>query len=105
MPDLPKGPGVSYEFEQVVRGMCGLPTARINEATPPEVRAIVAAIRQTGRRPVLLGPSAAFLAGFGGSAPEHILSLSFRGDAHTLIAPPVGTTSMHDDIWMSEFPK
>jgi len=85
-------PGVDEPFTQVIRGMCGVPTARMTSPSPTSAAAIVDGIRTAGRRPVLLGPSAASVASYGGMDPVHVLQLNIVGDAHTLAGPPVHTT-------------
>jgi len=97
--------GIQDPFSQPVRGMCGLPAATVSNPTQATVRLLVAAIQRAGRRPVLLGPSPDWLAGYGGEEPRHVLGLSDDGDAHTLVAPPVHATPQRTDVWMSEFPK
>jgi hypothetical protein len=97
--------GVQNPFSQPIRGMCGLPTAAVNNPSPAKVWLLVAAIQRAGRRPVLLGPSPGWLAGYGGGTARHVLGLSNDGDAHTLVAPPVLATPQRTDVWMSEFPK
>jgi hypothetical protein len=110
-------PGVDETFTQVVRGMCGVPTARMRHPSPADAETIVADIRIAGRRPVLLGPSAASVARYGGVAPVHVLGLTIRGDAHTLTTPPLHPTAglvaawgnsmggPHLNVWMSELPR
>lgn len=96
--------GTGHPFTQVVRGMCGVPAATINDPTPARVRELVADIQRAGRRPVLLADTGADLAPYGGH-PVNVLSLRTRGDAHTLVAPPLHTSTLSFDVWMSEFPK
>jgi hypothetical protein len=96
--------GTGHPFAQVVRGMCGVPAATINDPTAARVRELVADIQRTGRRPVLLADDRPDLAPYGGH-PVHVLSLQTLGDAHTLVAPPLHAFTLSYDIWMSEFPK
>ena len=96
---------VGRPFSQVIRGDCGVPTATVLNPAPRKVRVLVAGIRRAGRRPVLLGPSADWLAGYGGMAPVHVLSITSSGDAHTFVEPPRQPLPLNFDVWMSEFPK
>jgi hypothetical protein len=96
---------VGHSFAQVIRGDCGVPAAMVLNPTPAKVRVIVAGIRRAGHRPVLLGPSSGWLAGYGGGAPVHVLSINGSGDAHTFEEPPRQPLPLSFDVWMSEFPK
>jgi hypothetical protein len=94
-----------HAFAQVVRGDCGVPTAILLDPTPKKVHVLVAGIRRAGRRPVLLGASGGYLAGYGGETPVHVLSLRMNGDPHTFVTAPRQPLPMVFDVWMSEFPK
>lgn len=96
--------GTGHPFAQVVRGMCGVPAATISNPTAAQVRELVADIQRAGRRPVLLADDGPELARYGGH-PVNILSLRTRGDPHTLVAPPLHTSTLDFAVWMSEFPK
>jgi hypothetical protein len=96
---------VGRPLSEVIRGDCGVPTATVLNPTPQKVRVLVASIRRAGRRPVLLGPSADWLAGYRGMAPVHVLSSTSSGDAHTFVEPPRQPLPLNLDVWMSEFPK
>jgi hypothetical protein len=96
--------GTGHPFAQVIRGMCGVPAATIANPAPARVRQLVADIQRAGRRPVLLADTGADLAPYGGH-PVNVLALRTRGDAHTLVAPPLHTSPLSFDVWMSEFPK
>jgi hypothetical protein len=96
---------VGHGFAQVIRGDCGLPTAIVLDPTPKKVIRLAAAIRRAGRRPVMLGGSGGYLAGYGGETPVHVLSLRMNGDPHTFVTAPRQPLPMNFDVWMSEFPK
>jgi hypothetical protein len=92
-------------FGQVVRGQCGVPTGRvrffIGSDVPPEadVRRLIAAIRATGRRPVLLAAEPGQLTAFG--TPVQVLKLRTRQDERALVGPPDGTWSLSVDVWLA----
>jgi hypothetical protein len=86
-------------FSQVVRGMCGQPTAWM-DGRPAGVRQVVAAIRQAGRRPVLLGISRSQVAPYGPARP--VLALRTREDARLRTSPPLSTKPRPIAVWMTE---
>jgi len=91
-------------FTQVVRGTCGLPTARValrrtNVPRAGDVTRLAARIRAAGRTPVLLGAEARQVSGYG--TPVHVMNLRTRQDERSLVAPPDGTWSLAADIWMT----
>jgi hypothetical protein len=92
---------VGDELAEVVRGMCGVPSARL---VPPRLdaeRAVVAGIGAAGRTPVLLAATSGELSRFGGY-PRRIIALSGRDDEHTLETPPLGTDRLRIVVWLSE---
>ncbi|MCW2913621.1 MAG: hypothetical protein JWN52_1689 [Actinomycetia bacterium] len=93
-------------FAQVIRGMCGLPTARVRilpgakAPDPAEVQRVIKKIYGVQRRPVLLGAEASQVAPYGLAQPAlHVVS---RSDGHSLITPPHGTWRLDISIWMAE---
>jgi hypothetical protein len=104
------GPGASVvildsltadRFAQVVRGLCGTPTAVLGHPTPAEVSEVVAGIRGAGRRPVLLAGQQAGLTAYG-AAPREVVNLLTTQEAHNLTAPPTRTWLIHYTVWMAE---
>jgi hypothetical protein len=91
-------------FSQVVRSMCGLPTARVvyTGSAPAEsdVRRVIRKIISVGRRPVLLGADPGNVSAYG--TPELALHLKTRVDGHTLTWAPRGTWSREFKVWMAE---
>ena len=87
-------------FAQLVRGMCGTPTAVLDQVTPSTVTAVVTGIEGVGRRPVLLGQQAAELDPYGGM-PREVVNLLTTQDAHNLTTPPTRTWFIHYTVWMS----
>ncbi len=74
---------IDDRFAQIVRGMCGDPTARVTPSDhPPDptvMREIVQRIRQAGRRPVILAGDASELKPYGGQVRE-VLDLNTTQD-------------------------
>jgi hypothetical protein len=95
-------------FTQVIRGMCGLPTARVripagaSAPDPAEVRRVIKKIYAAQRRPVLLGGEASQVAAYG--PPQPALHIVTRQDGHSLVTPPHGTWRLDISIWMAEPP-
>ncbi|HEX5292299.1 MAG TPA: hypothetical protein VFX25_25805 [Streptosporangiaceae bacterium] len=88
-------------FVQLIRGMCGVPAARLFLPEPASVQATVAGIRRAGRRPVLLAAKQGQLTRFGGPARQ-IMALHSTTDAHPLTGPPTGASPFALTVWMSE---
>ncbi|MEV7013731.1 hypothetical protein [Streptosporangium sp. NPDC051022] len=92
-------------FTQVVRGTCGVPTARVafrqgaDIPAPADVTRLVGRVRAAGRVPVLLAVKADQLALYGD--PAQVVKLVTRQDGRSLVAPPKGTWSMAVDVWMT----
>jgi hypothetical protein len=92
-------------FAQVVRGMCGLPTARVR--FPPgtslpmagDVLRLAGRIERAGRVPVLLAAERDQVARYGPAT--QVLRLRTRQDERTLVDPPNGTWSLSSDVWMA----
>jgi hypothetical protein len=84
---------------QAVRGMCGVPAARLFLPQPASVQAVVAGIRQAGRRPVLLAGQQRQLTPFGGPVRQ-VMALRSTADAHPLTRPPTSTPPTTVNVWM-----
>jgi len=93
--------GTGNQLAQVVRGMCGLPTATMQRADPAALREVVAGIRAAGRAPVLLAATRAELGQPGGRVRQ-VMNLRGREDTHTLTKPPLHTDPLKITVWMSE---
>jgi hypothetical protein len=97
---LPAGPGrLGNELAEVVRGMCGLPTATAKSGRPPAVGAIVRDIRRAGRQPVLLAGFGRALAAYG--PPRRIMALHTTRDGETLTVAPTGSAPFNLAVWMT----
>ncbi len=93
--------GDADKLAEVVRGMCGNPTAEINRPHPAKVEQVLTSIEQAGRRPVLLAADRAELARYGGPMRQ-IMALRTTWDAHTLTTPPLYPWPLVVNVWMSE---
>ncbi|MEU7910725.1 ArnT family glycosyltransferase [Microbispora bryophytorum] len=91
---------------QVLRGQCGLPTARVvypQKSDVPlraDVLRLAEAVRRTGRVPVLLAAEPEQLMAYGPAT--RVMSLHTRQDERSLVDPPNGTWSLTIDVWMTE---
>jgi hypothetical protein len=92
---------VAQQFSQVIRGMCGIPTASMAGQSAVSVQSVVASIEHAGRRPVLLGARPSQLRAYGGGSPVRVLDLSTSQDPHTLTQPPTTLFPADYVIWMS----
>ncbi|WP_406318520.1 hypothetical protein OHA77_14030 [Streptosporangium sp. NBC_01639] len=92
-------------FTQVVRGTCGVPTARADlipggdVAAAADVDRLVDRTRAAGRVPVLLAAKAGQLSGYGPAVQA--MKLHTRQDERSLTGPPDGTWSLSMDVWMA----
>jgi hypothetical protein len=91
-------------FAQVIRGMCGVPTAVLQN--PRALNPVIAGIEKVGRRPVLLAENASELPapapGSGpGGKPKEVVNLLTTQEAHNLTAPPTRTWLVRYTVWMS----
>jgi hypothetical protein len=87
-------------FTQVVRGMCDMPTARMDGAPTTAVEQVITDIERTGRRPVLLGGTAASVA-LVGAVPQQVVNLNTMQDAHVLNGPPAAPWPVTYTVWMA----
>jgi hypothetical protein len=87
-------------FTQVVRGMCDVPTARMDGASPALVEQAVSAIERAGRRPVLLGSTSGSV-DLVGAVPRQVLALTTTQDAQDLTGPPAAPWPLTYSVWMA----
>ncbi|MEV4888357.1 hypothetical protein AB0K48_03065 [Nonomuraea sp. NPDC055795] len=92
-------------FTQVVRGMCGLPSAEVRRepgsdtARREDVDSLIAGVERAGRTPVILAASADQVRFYGPF--EQVMALATRQDERSLTEPPNGTWSLRINVWMS----
>ena len=79
--------------------MCGEPTAWMDRR-PAGVRQVISAIRQAGRRPVLLGASRSQVAPYGPA--RRVMALRTREDDRLRTSPPMTTRPRPLTVWMTE---
>jgi len=92
-------------FAPVIRGLCGQPAALVvpgpSAAAPTAgLEQAVRSVEQTGRRPVLLGPSRSSVS-LPGSVPQQAVSLRTSGDAESLTGAPTGTWPVTYSAWLA----
>ncbi|QKG25118.1 hypothetical protein [Actinomadura verrucosospora] len=93
--------GTADRFLQVLRGMCGVPSARSTSfATQSDVRRVLRKIDQVGRHPVVMGSKPEQVAPYG--RPRQIMALRSRQDGRTLEEPPGGSWGLAFDVWIAE---
>ncbi len=87
-------------FLEVVRGMCGVPAARVRGgAAPADVARVIAGVRRAGRQPVIMAAKPGQVAPYG--TPERVLHVRTRQDGRTLSRPPGGTWGLVMDVWIA----
>ncbi|WP_219499690.1 glycosyltransferase family 39 protein [Nonomuraea ceibae] len=86
-------------FTQVVRGMCGAPAAKADEASEDDVRRVLARVRAAGRTPVVLAAESGQVAPYG--TPQQVMTLVTRQDERSLTSRPDGTWSLRVNVWMA----
>ncbi len=92
---------IANGFSQVIRGGCGVPTARVSRPSPFGLQPVLAGIQRAGRRAVLLGANQAQVGAYG-AVPSEILNLATAQDAHELTRPPTETWRIRYTIWMAQ---
>jgi len=92
---------VAADFTQVIRGMCGLPTAWMpQDSHASAVDAVLSGIAKAGRRPVVLGARSSEVSGYGGT-PALIMNLETTQDPHELTQAPGAPWRVRYTIWMA----
>ena len=91
---------IAGRLAQVVRGMCGSPTADVHPR-PATLEQDVLSIIRAGRRPVLLASTRSGLERYGGPV-RRIMALQTTWDAHTLTTAPLYPWPVSVTVWMSE---
>jgi len=91
------------ELAEVVRGMCGRPTAILTARGSAPVYRGVSDIYAAGRRPVLLAGFPDVLRQYGGPV-KRVMNLVSTEDDDSLTKPPLITRPYTLVVWMSEPP-
>ncbi|GGS99299.1 hypothetical protein GCM10010156_66690 [Planobispora rosea] len=90
---------------QLVRGVCGVPAARVavvpgtSLPAPADVTRLTGRVRAAGRVPVLLAAEPGQLAPYG--TPVQVMTLRTRQDERSLVKAPDGTWSLSVNVWMA----
>jgi hypothetical protein len=84
-----------------VRGMCGVPAARVLVPRRATVENVLRGIVQAGRRPVLLATARDRLTRYGGPIKQ-VMRLRTHIDGGTLTTPPMELWALNINVWMSE---
>jgi hypothetical protein len=87
------------QFEEVIRGMCGLPAASLRSPRRQIVHEVIRDIQTAGRRPVILAATPRGISRLG-YTPRLIMELRSRADAHYLVSPPTTTIGLVLTVWM-----
>jgi hypothetical protein len=85
-----------------IRGDCGVPTARLDNATVPLVKQVISAIEATGRRAVVLGSYQEQVSSYPGGTTTQVMDLHARVDAYNMNGAPDWTGSQWFSVWMWE---
>jgi hypothetical protein len=93
-------------FTQLIRGMCGMPSGRIqvrpgsSTAAAEDVSRITKKVVAAGRRPVILGANSTDVAPYGRAS--QVFHVSTRRDSSSLVTAPQGTWSLTINVWMAD---
>ena len=90
---------IGNQLLEVVRGMCGLPSAIATSAQGQRVGKLIYDIRRSGRQPVLLAGFGRALARYG--PPRRIMALHTTRDGETLTVAPTGNAPFNLAVWMT----
>jgi len=99
-------PGMAGNYMPLLRNVCGVPTAAMNEPTPENAARVVAAIHDRGRDAVLASSDWQVLEDLTGSTEEierpfHVLA---QMDPSTLMEPPTGHWTFNESVWTTVIP-
>ncbi|WP_150251995.1 hypothetical protein [Nocardiopsis deserti] len=93
-------------YMPLLRNVCGVPTASMDEPTPQDVDRVVSEIHERDRDAVLAASDWQVLEDLtGGEAePERPFHVLARMDPSTLMEPPTGSWAFRGSVWVSVFP-
>ncbi|EOR70377.1 hypothetical protein TM51_12975 [Thermobifida fusca TM51] len=99
-------PNTAAKFMQLIRGMCGVPTAQVVETDPETVHRIVAEVHDRGRDAVLAADRAERLHPYlpPWIVPRHSFDVHTEQDPSTLMKPPAGAWRFNGDLWIAVIP-
>ncbi|ASU85505.1 hypothetical protein CDO52_24310 [Nocardiopsis gilva YIM 90087] len=95
--------GSAGNYMQLIRGMCGVPTARVLTDEVAVVDRVTAEIRERGRTPVLAASAPETLDRYVPSTTpkEHPFDVHSASDPSTLMEPPSGPWAFNGDVWIA----
>jgi hypothetical protein len=85
-----------------IRGDCGVPAARLDNATVPLVKRVISAIEATGRRAVVLGSYQEQVSSYPDGTTTQVMDLHTQVDAYNMNGAPDWTDSQWVSVWMWE---
>ena len=85
-----------------IRGDCGVPAARLDNATVPLVNRVISAIEATGRRAVVLGSYKEQVRSYPDGTTTQVMDLHTQVDAYNMNGAPDWTDSQWVSVWMWE---
>ncbi|MFG2043762.1 hypothetical protein [Dactylosporangium sp. NPDC048998] len=90
---------IDTQWAPTVRNQCGVPVAALEDPTVERMQTTVAAVRASGRDPVLLSSSTLPLLPYG-LPLEQVVYLEEHEDQHQLVARPTGTDTRRLECWV-----
>src|SRR5215470_11057136 len=87
---------------EVIRGMCGVPTAELRTVTPANVAAAVRAIERAGRHPVLLAAHSGVLGKFPNGTVKKVMTLNTAKDQSLILRWPRHTAPVRYSVYRWE---
>ena len=97
--------GLAGKYMPLLRNVCGVPTAALDEASPENVDRVVSRILERGRTPVLASGDGGQLAGLApDTPPERPFHVVAQMDPSTLMKPPTGYWSFGGSVWIVVVP-
>ncbi len=90
------------QFGEVIRGMCGVPTAALIAATPATATADVRDIERAGWHPVLLAANRNEFVPFGNGTVERVMRLNTTIDMRSVLRWPNNTDPMRFTVFRWE---
>jgi len=87
------------QWGEVIRGMCGVPTAELLTVTPANVTASVHAIERAGRHPVVLASHSGIVDKFPDGTVKKVMTLNMAQDQTLVLHWPRNTTPVHTSVY------
>jgi len=87
---------------EVIRGMCGVPTAELRTVAPANVAAAVRAIERAGRHPVLLAAHSGVLGKFPNGTVKKVMTLNTAKDQSLILRWPRHTAPVRYSVYRWE---